>query len=72
MDGKLEDINDYKEIEKFLSGTAAKIPGELASELIKVGANSPGSLDGSGLFQTLTALKLREFYESASGKTVVV
>mmetsp|Transcript_2689 Transcript_2689/g.2817 ORF Transcript_2689/g.2817 Transcript_2689/m.2817 type:complete len:157 (+) Transcript_2689:103-573(+) len=70
MDGKLEDINDYKEIEKFLSGTAAKVPGELATELIKVGANSPGSLDGSGLFQTLTALKLREFYESVSGKTV--
>jgi hypothetical protein len=36
----------------------------------QVGANSPGSLDGSGLFQTLTALKLREFYESLSGKKV--
>ena len=70
MDGKLEDINDYKSIETFISATAAKTPGELASELIKVGANSPGSLDGSGLFQTLTALKLREFYESITGKKV--
>ena len=36
MDGKLEDINDYKSIETFISATAAKVPGELASELIKV------------------------------------
>ena len=70
MDGKLEDINDYKNIETYLSATAAKVPGELATELIKVGANSPGSLDGSGLFQTLTALKLREFYESMTGKNI--
>ena len=70
MDGKLEDINDYKNIETYISATAAKVPGELAAELIKVGANSPGSLDGSGLFQTLTALKLREFYESMTGKNI--
>lgn len=36
MDGKLEDINDYKNIETYLSATAAKVPGELAAELIKV------------------------------------
>ena len=70
MDGKLEDINDYVNVEKFLAETSARSPGELASELIKVGANSPGSLDGTGLFQTLTALKLREFYESIAGKKV--
>ena len=70
MDGKLLDINDYTKIEKFFSQTAVKTPGELSAELIKVGANSPGSLDGTGLFQTLTALKLREFYEAATGKAV--
>jgi phosphoribulokinase len=70
MDGKLADINDYTKIGKVLSETASKTPGELAAELIKVGPNSPGSLDGTGLFQTLTALKLREFYESATGKKV--
>ena len=36
MDGKLEDINDYKNIETYISATAAKVPGELATELIKV------------------------------------
>lgn len=70
MDGKLTDINDYKNIEPLLSETAAKSAGELAAELIKVGEKSPGSLDGTGLFQTLTALKLREYYEKATGKTV--
>lgn len=70
LDGKLTDINDYKNIEKLMSATGVKTPGELSAELIKVGANSPGSLDGTGLFQTLTALKLREFYEATTGKKV--
>lgn len=70
MDGKLVDIQDYTKIEKLLSETAAKVPGELATELIKVGPNSPGSMDGTGLFQTLTALKLREFYEASTGKKI--
>lgn len=70
LDGKLENINDYTYIEKFLADTGAKTSGELSSELIKVGPNSPGSLDGTGLFQTVTALKLREFYEAYSGKKV--
>jgi phosphoribulokinase len=70
LDGKLTDVNDFTFIEKLVSQTAAKFPGELASELIKVGEKSPGSLDGTGLFQTLTALKLREFYEATTGKTV--
>lgn len=64
MDGKLTDIEDYKLIDPLLSATGAKSSGELASELIKVGPNSPGSMDGTGLFQTITALKLREYYES--------
>jgi len=104
MDGKLEDIKDFVHIDKMIAETAAKVPGELSSEIIKVrttyisaqarppcrtrslsrtvyltpylrdhpkvGANSPGALDGTGLFQTLTALKLREFYESVTGKKV--
>lgn len=64
MDGKLTDIADYKLIDPLLSATGAKSEGELASELIKVGPNSPGSMDGTGLFQTIAALKLREYYEN--------
>jgi phosphoribulokinase len=71
MDGKLVDITDYMKIDPLLSATAAKVPGELSAELVKVGDKSPGSMDGTGLFQTLIALKLREYYESATGKKVV-
>lgn len=70
MDGKLTDINDYKVIEKLLKDTAARSPTELSDALIAVGANSPGSMDGSGLFQTLTSFKLREFYETLIGGKV--
>jgi phosphoribulokinase len=70
MDGKLNDINDFRNIEKFLANTAAVSADELSAELIKVGPNSPGYLDGTGLFQTLTALKLREYYEYVTGKSV--
>lgn len=68
MDGKISDINEYINIESLLSECAAKTPNELSSELIKVGPNSPGSLDGTGLFQTVTALKLRSYYEYVTGK----
>ena len=70
MDGKLDDVKDFVQIDKMISETGAKIPGELSSEIIKVGAGSPGALDGTGLFQTLTALKLREYYESVTGKKI--
>lgn len=69
MDGKITDINSYIEIEKLLSNSAAKTDAELSSELIKVGPDAPGSLDGTGLFQTVTALKLRNYYEYVTGKS---
>lgn len=68
MDGKLHNIDDYKVVEQLLSNTAAQSAHELSSELIKVGPKAPGSLDGTGLFQTLTALKLREYTEFVNGK----
>jgi len=66
MDGKLEDIDDYMKIGPLFSATGEKKESELSEELIKVGPDSPGSMDGTGLFQTLTALKLREVYEKIS------
>ena len=70
MDGKLGDIKDFINIEKMISETGEKTPGEVTSLLMKVGTQSPGALDGTGLFQTLTALKIREFYESITGKII--
>ena len=39
--------------------------------MIKMG-DSPGSDNGTGFFQTLASLKLREFYEKKTGKVVEV
>lgn len=64
LDGCLSDINDFKYIEKLIQNSGMKFSSEISTELLKIGEKAPGSLDGTGLFQTLTALKLREFYES--------
>merc|ERR1711998_514727 len=60
-------ITDYVNVEKILSNTGSTTAGELANDMIKVGPNSPGSMDGTGLFQTLTAYKLKEFYDATVG-----
>jgi phosphoribulokinase len=39
--------------------------------MIKMG-DSPGSDNGTGFFQTLASLKIREFYEKLSGVEVEV
>jgi len=70
LDGKIKDQKDFGFFEQFVKETGARSAGEVTNELVKVGANSPGGLDGTGFFQTITALKLREFYEAYSGKKV--
>merc|ERR1711939_1001347 len=49
----------------------AKFDGELTQQMIKMG-DSPGSDNGTGFFQTLASLKIREFYEKLSGVEVEV
>ena len=58
-------------VESHLSNTATKFYGELTQQMIKMG-DSPGSDNGTGFFQTLASLKLREFYEKLTGNTVEV
>merc|ERR1711968_231215 len=48
-----------------------KFYGELTQQMIKMG-DSPGSDNGTGFFQTLASLKIREFYEKLSGVEVEV
>merc|ERR1712094_56379 len=43
----------------------------LTQQMIKMG-DSPGSDNGTGFFQTLASLKIREFYEKLSGVEVEV
>ena len=70
MDGKFTDINSYVDIEPLLSNSAAKVPNEVSKELQRMGPEAPGSLDGTGLFQTIIALKLRRYYEYITGTSV--
>mmetsp|Transcript_1509 Transcript_1509/g.4542 ORF Transcript_1509/g.4542 Transcript_1509/m.4542 type:complete len:398 (+) Transcript_1509:75-1268(+) len=71
MDGKFDNLQELIYVESHLSNTATKFYGELTQQMIKMG-DSPGSDNGTGFFQTLASLKIREFYETVSGKTVDV
>ena len=57
-------------VESHLSNTATKFYGELTQQMLKL-SDAPGSDNGTGFFQTLTALKLREIYEKITAKSTV-
>jgi len=62
MDGEFDDLSQIGYIESAFGNTATKFQGEVADELKKNEA-APGSMNGSGLFQTMVSLKIREVYE---------
>merc|ERR1712100_444672 len=68
MDGKFDNLQELIYVESHLSQTGAKFYGELAQQMLKL-SDTPGSDNGTGFFQTLTALKLREIYEKITSKT---
>lgn len=69
MDGQFDKLEELSYVEKNLGNTAAKYPGEITAQMLK-NQKAPGSLNGSGLFQTVVSLKIREVYERLSGKKV--
>merc|ERR1719394_2165617 len=65
MDGEIDMENmeaQLKEIEENLEGLNGKSPAELTEAMEKL-KSSPGSQNGTGLFQTVIAMKVREVYE---------
>jgi len=65
MDGEIDMDNmeaQLKEIEDSLEGLAGKTPTELTEAMTKL-KSSPGSQNGTGLLQTVIAMKVREIYE---------
>merc|ERR1719373_798412 len=50
------------EVESSMVGLAGKTPSELTDAMTKL-KSSPGSQNGTGLFQTVIAMKVREVYE---------
>merc|ERR1712137_984899 len=70
MDGEIDMGNmeaQLKEIEANIEGLNAK-DGELTEAMVNL-KSSPGSQNGTGLLQTVIAMKVREVYEAITGKT---
>jgi len=68
MDGEIDMDNmeaQLKKIEENMEGLNAKSKGELTEAMLKL-KSSPGSQNGTGLLQTVIAMKVREIYEKLS------
>jgi phosphoribulokinase len=70
MDGQFDKLEELIYVESHLSNTSAKFYGEITQQMLKNSA-FPGSNNGTGLFQTLVGLKVREVYERIVKKEVV-
>jgi phosphoribulokinase len=62
IDGQFDNLEEMIYIESHLSKTGTKYYGEMTELLLKH-KDYPGSNNGSGLFQVLVGLKMRETYE---------
>eukprot|EP00245_Coleochaete_scutata_P000202 TRINITY_DN1021_c0_g2_i1.p1 TRINITY_DN1021_c0_g2~~TRINITY_DN1021_c0_g2_i1.p1 ORF type:complete len:377 (+),score=73.17 TRINITY_DN1021_c0_g2_i1:153-1133(+) len=67
VDGQFDDPRQLLYVEQFLLNTSAKYLGEVRDQMVR-NATFPGSKNGTGFFQTLVALKIREVYEKTTGK----
>ena len=70
MDGQFDKLEELIYVESLLSNTSTKFYGELTQQMLKY-QNGPGSNNGTGFFQTLVGLKVRELYEKISETEVV-
>ncbi|AFY39714.1 phosphoribulokinase [[Leptolyngbya] sp. PCC 7376] len=73
VDGKFDNLDEMIYIESHLSKTGTKYYGEM-TELVLKHRDYPGSDNGTGLFQILIGLKMRQTYEKlvAQKKAAVV
>lgn len=62
MDGQFDKLEELIYVESHLSNTSAKYYGEVTQQMLKY-SDYPGSSNGTGLFQTLVGLKIRDQYE---------
>merc|ERR1711907_322489 len=63
MDGQVDDLEELVYVESQLCNAGTKFYGELTEQMVK-NKDSPGSDNGTGLFQTLCSFKIREAYEA--------
>eukprot|EP00199_Chlamydomonas_sp_CCMP681_P001740 CAMPEP_0119108020 /NCGR_PEP_ID=MMETSP1180-20130426/13022_1 /TAXON_ID=3052 ORGANISM="Chlamydomonas cf sp, Strain CCMP681" /NCGR_SAMPLE_ID=MMETSP1180 /ASSEMBLY_ACC=CAM_ASM_000741 /LENGTH=376 /DNA_ID=CAMNT_0007093583 /DNA_START=34 /DNA_END=1164 /DNA_ORIENTATION=- len=62
MDGQFDKLEELIYVESHMSNTSAKFYGEITQQMLK-NSGFPGSNNGTGLFQTIVGLKVREVYE---------
>ncbi|MEW5305985.1 MAG: hypothetical protein WDW36_008491 [Sanguina aurantia] len=70
MDGQFDKLEELIYVESHLSNTSSKFYGEITQQMLK-NASFPGSNNGTGLWQTIVGLKVREVYERLTAKEVV-
>ncbi len=68
IDGQFERLEELIYIESHLSNTSTEYYGEMTELLLKH-REYPGSKNGSGLFQVLVGLKMRDTYQKLTAKT---
>lgn len=68
VDGQFDNLEEMIYIESHLSNIATKFYGEM-TELMLKHPDYPGSNNGSGLFQVLVGLKMRQTYEELTATT---
>lgn len=62
MDGQFDRLDELIYVESHLSNLSSKFYGEVTQQMLKH-AEFPGSNNGTGLFQTIVGLKIRDLYE---------
>ncbi|KAL0393722.1 UNVERIFIED_CONTAM: Phosphoribulokinase, chloroplastic [Sesamum latifolium] len=62
MDGQFDRLDELIYVESHLSNISTKFYGEVTQQMLKH-ADFPGSNNGTGLFQTIIGLKIRDLYE---------
>eukprot|EP00172_Hildenbrandia_rubra_P003696 Plantae.Rhodophyta-Hildenbrandia_rubra.ctg6208.p1 GENE.Plantae.Rhodophyta-Hildenbrandia_rubra.ctg6208~~Plantae.Rhodophyta-Hildenbrandia_rubra.ctg6208.p1 ORF type:complete len:441 (+),score=118.03 Plantae.Rhodophyta-Hildenbrandia_rubra.ctg6208:775-2097(+) len=71
VDGNFEKLEEMIYVESHLDNTKTKFYGEITQQLLK-NPTAPGSNNGTGLFQVIIALMMRDIYEKITGKKVAV
>lgn len=69
MEGDLAKLDDVSYVETQISSASTKYDGEMTDQMLKH-ATFPGSSNGTGLFQTIVGLKIREVYERITDKEI--
>ncbi|KAJ8904474.1 hypothetical protein NDN08_000991 [Rhodosorus marinus] len=68
-DGGFEKLDEMIYVESHMNNTSTKFYGEVTQQLLK-NSSAPGSKNGTGLFQVIMALKMREAYERITGRSI--